>query len=95
MATAKSKSTTAASAKAAPAPKAAAAPAAKPAPAPKPVAIKAPTKVAAAPAVSPEQRQRMIAEAAYYLAEKRGFAHGSHDADWAEAERQIDATLKG
>lgn len=69
----------------APAPKAAAAPALKAAP----VAAKA----AAKPAVDAAERQRMIGEAAYYLAEKRGFAHGHHDADWAAAEKQIDAML--
>lgn len=50
----------------------------------------------AAPAkqtVSAEARARMIAEAAYYIAEKRGFIHGHHDADWAQAEKQIDALL--
>ncbi|MBN8526279.1 MAG: DUF2934 domain-containing protein, partial [Planctomycetes bacterium] len=43
--------------------------------------------------VSAEQRARMIAEAAYYIAEKRGFIHGHHDADWAQAEKQIDDLL--
>ncbi len=66
--------------------KAAATPAAKPAPtAAAPVAAK----------LDPAQRQRMIAEAAYYLAEKRGFAPGHDAADWAAAEKQIDAGLKG
>ena len=44
--------------------------------------------------VSAAERQRMIGEAAYYLAEKRGFTPGHHDADWAEAERQIDELLR-
>jgi hypothetical protein len=81
-------------------------PAAPPAPA-KPVAKAAakaePAKVEAKPAVkaatvakpkvSAEVRSRMIADAAYYIAEKRGFIHGHHDADWAAAEKQIDALL--
>jgi len=71
----------------APAPKLAAAPAAKPA---TPSAVKAEAKAA----IDAAERQRMIAEAAYYLAEKRGFAPGHHDEDWAEAERQIDALIK-
>ena len=58
----------------------------------KPVAV-APAKAAAKPAVDPQVRLRMIAEAAYYLAEKRGFIHGHHDQDWAQAEREIDALL--
>jgi len=33
----------------------------------------------------------MIAEAAYYRAEKRGFEGGSTLEDWLEAERQIEA----
>lgn len=43
--------------------------------------------------VDAAERQRMIGEAAYYLAEKRNFAQGHHDADWAAAEQQIDAQL--
>ncbi len=70
-------------------------PVAKPIATAKPVA--APAKPAAKPAakhtVDPEMRARMIAEAAYYIAEKRGFIHGHHDADWAQAEREIDALL--
>lgn len=85
-----SKTSPAAAAKAAPAP------APKASAAPAPAAKAAPTK-AAAPAAKPvvdaAERQRMIGEAAYYLAEKRGFAHGHHDADWAAAEKQIDAML--
>lgn len=67
--------------------------AAKPTPAPAPAKAPAAAKAAAKTAVSSEQRARMIAEAAYYIAEKRGFIHGHHDADWAAAERQIDALL--
>ena len=37
-----------------------------------------------------EERRRRIAEAAYYRAERRGFASGSEDDDWLEAERDID-----
>lgn len=35
----------------------------------------------------------MIALAAYYLAEGRGFAPGEALADWLEAERMIDAMI--
>lgn len=62
------------------------------APVAKPVAA-APAKSATKPTVDPQVRLRMIAEAAYYIAEKRGFIHGHHDADWAAAEKQIDALL--
>jgi hypothetical protein len=47
-------------------------------------------KVSAAP--SPEQRYRMVQEAAYFVAEKNGFASGSMDY-WIAAEIAIDALL--
>lgn len=42
-----------------------------------------------------EKRYRMIAEAAYYRAERRGFQGGSEAdrADWLAAEQEIDALL--
>jgi len=43
--------------------------------------------------VTQEQRQIMICEAAYYLAEHRGFEPGHDVDDWLEAEQQIDAVL--
>ncbi len=56
--------------------------------------------VSSAPAATPldptpAERAEMIAVAAYYLAEHRGFAPGSADADWLLAERQIDRMLAG
>ncbi len=42
-------------------------------------------------AISPESRERMIAEAAYYKAESRGFSGGDAERDWLEAESEIDA----
>jgi len=38
------------------------------------------------------ERRGKIAEAAYYRAEQRGFAPGNEDADWLEAENEIDGT---
>jgi hypothetical protein len=38
-----------------------------------------------------EERHRLIAEAAYYLAEKRGFQGGNPDQDWVEAATKIDS----
>lgn len=43
--------------------------------------------------VTPEERYHMIAEAAYYIAERRGFLGGDLEADWLEAEREIDRKL--
>ncbi|MBI1194666.1 MAG: DUF2934 domain-containing protein [Gammaproteobacteria bacterium] len=40
--------------------------------------------------VSETQRERMIREAAYYLAEHRGFVNGEELSDWLAAEEQID-----
>jgi len=44
--------------------------------------------------VAPEIRRTMIAEAAYFLAEKRGFSPGDEIQDWLEAESQIESLLK-
>jgi hypothetical protein len=41
--------------------------------------------------ITPDQRHDLIAEAAYYLAERRGFSGGSEAEDWLEAEKQISA----
>jgi len=38
----------------------------------------------------PSQRHTMIAEAAYFLAQARGFAPGHELDDWLRAEQQID-----
>lgn len=43
--------------------------------------------------VSPEERVRLIAEAAYFRAERRGFAEGDALEDWIAAEAEIDALL--
>lgn len=43
--------------------------------------------------VAPEERARMIAEAAYYLAEHRGFEPGHEVEDWLAAEAEIDGEL--
>ncbi len=50
------------------------------------------TKVATGP-VSPQQRHHMIAVAAYYLAERRGFCPGCETDDWLAAQEEIDRQL--
>lgn len=45
------------------------------------------------PLVSSEERQRMIAEAAYFRAMQRGFASGDPLDDWLVAEREISHLL--
>jgi hypothetical protein len=44
--------------------------------------------------VSDEERHRMIEEAAYYRAEKRGFEPGHNEEDWAAATEEVDAMLR-
>ncbi len=67
-------------------------PASKPAAAKKATPRAAAAKPAAALSLTPEQRYRMVQEAAYFLAEKNGFAGRSEDY-WTAAEAQIDAML--
>lgn len=43
--------------------------------------------------VSAEERYSMIAEAAYYRAEQRGFQDEGPVADWLAAEKEIDKRL--
>ena len=72
-------------------PAAKAAPAAKPAakPAVKASAVKQPVESKKAE-VSPEQRYKMIEEAAYYIAERHGFC-GDSAYFWSQAEAEINA----
>lgn len=44
-------------------------------------------------AVNGEDRHNMIATAAYYRAERRGFNGGCETEDWLEAEAEIDSML--
>lgn len=44
--------------------------------------------------VAPEQRQQLIAQAAYFIAERRGFAPGNELEDWLRAEAEIEACMK-
>jgi len=43
--------------------------------------------------VDPELRHEMIATAAYYIAEQRGFAPGHEQDDWYRAQAAIDKQL--
>jgi hypothetical protein len=42
---------------------------------------------------SAAERERMVAVAAYFIAERRGFAPGGEQGDWHQAEQQIDRML--
>lgn len=43
--------------------------------------------------VGPEERAALIAQAAYFRAERRGFAPGHETEDWLAAENEVDARL--
>lgn len=43
--------------------------------------------------VTPEERQKMIEQAAYFRAEKAGFTGDPHE-HWLAAEKEVDAMLK-
>jgi len=43
--------------------------------------------------ITPDQRSQMIAEAAYYRAERRGFNPEGQVDDWLEAENMIDEMI--
>lgn len=44
--------------------------------------------------ISPQERYRMVAEAAYFRAERRGFTGGDPIKDWLEAEAEVSAFLE-
>jgi hypothetical protein len=43
----------------------------------------------------PEERRRLIAETAYFIAERRGFSAGSELEDWLQAEAEVNRRLRG
>ncbi len=55
----------------------------------KPGTSKPEPQPAAPPALSAQEREKLIAHAAYFRAEKRGFAPGYELQDWAEAEAEV------
>lgn len=72
--------------------------------APKAAARKSPAKkaapaktsaapAAARPAVTVEQRHNYIEVAAFYVAQRRGFAPGNPVDDWAMAEQEVDRLI--
>jgi Protein of unknown function (DUF2934) len=47
----------------------------------------------AAALIDPQRRRALIAEAAYFRAERRGFAPGHEAEDWLAAEVEVDTAL--
>lgn len=72
------------------------APVAEAAPAKKPRATK--VKAAVSPAekikVSSHERHQMVATAAYFIAERRGFHAGYEHGDWLAAEAEVDVRIE-
>jgi hypothetical protein len=46
-----------------------------------------------APVIDPEHRRALIAQVAYYRAERRGFEPGHEAEDWLSAEAEVDTAL--
>lgn len=59
-----------------------------------PAEIQAEMVPAQASVMHHEERLRHISEAAYYLAERRGFAPGFEHDDWVQAEAEVAEKLK-
>lgn len=45
--------------------------------------------------VTPTEREQMVAVAAYYRAEQRGFSSGKEVEDWLWAEKEIESLVVG
>lgn len=63
----------------------------------KPASSRSRATLKAVPATSAFEcpREQMIAEAAYFRAEQRGFAPGNEMSDWLEAESDVEHLLGG
>jgi hypothetical protein len=59
----------------------------------KPAVLAAKQSITFTQFVGPEKRAALIAEAAYFRAEKRGFAPGYEQEDWLAAESEVDTRL--
>jgi hypothetical protein len=60
----------------------------------KPAAAKPAVKRQKTPVITPEERQNMIAEEAYIIAEQRGFEGDMALSDWLQAEATVDARFE-
>jgi Protein of unknown function (DUF2934) len=52
-------------------------------------------KTVSHPTPSPEEVRKLISEAAYYRAKRRGFAPGHELEDWVQAEAEVLQRLNG
>lgn len=53
-----------------------------------------PLRFSLPPRKAPEDRQGLIAKAAYYLAERRHFEPGHELEDWLAAESEVDRSIR-
>ncbi len=60
-----------------------------------PVSGDEPGSAAPTAGVPDDERRTWIAEAAYFIAERRGFCGGSPEDDWCQAESEIEQMLAG
>lgn len=60
-----------------------------------PLRLPPPSPVAGAVSITAQEHHRLIAEAAYRRAERRGFSGGDPVRDWLEAEEELSRTLAG
>jgi len=51
------------------------------------------TSATSTKSITASEREQLIAEAAYYRAERRGFQGGDPVQDWIEAEVEVERTL--
>jgi hypothetical protein len=56
---------------------------------------KAEARPIAGPSINAQERERFVAQAAYFRAEKRGFAPGYELQDWVEAEAEVLRLIGG
>lgn len=63
--------------------------------APRSRADKAALLPSSVPALNAEEREKLVAQAAYFRAEKRGFAPGCELQDWIEAEAEVLRLIGG
>lgn len=68
-------------------------PKSQPKPPPKSPAKSQLHRTSGAALIDPQRRRALIAEAAYFRAERRGFAPGHEAQDWLAAEIEVDTAL--
>ena len=63
--------------------------------APRKTTTRTPTRVDARVDLSPEELKKLISEAAYFRAKRRGFEPGHELEDWIQAEAEVMRRIEG